>query len=185
MTQLVLERSFNPNLVLNNREISCLVNHLWDKKDDLSALSSFKESTEFSKCIERFPEWIELISEATEEFLNQLKSKSSKRFITEKRKDNTESNISVDYENIFTMLSESTYKGTKTNSLNSKIGLIIPLGSFILHKLILNNFNFIFGLTSIFNFCFLYLHTFLMLELKKNSFRVRYQDILNHKYFNF
>lgn len=101
-------------------------------------MSSLKETSEFSTCIERFgSQWEGLIEEAAKDMLYELKTfESGHEYVVMndkigyKEQDNTVFDISYGYKTLFAYFMENERGKISDDSLNENVSILVRLGTF-------------------------------------------------------
>jgi methanogenic corrinoid protein MtbC1 len=146
--------SYYPCLLLNDENISKLIEFIWTNRRNLD-FNGIKNSSQFNNCLRKFNQWKILFEETVKDMLSELeifKSGNNDYVIQNdkigyKEQDSISFDLKYGYKTLFAYLHEHENGKISLSSLNENKNILIKLGSYSYAEIPNNNFYAILGVT--------------------------------------
>jgi len=141
---------YTPISTLKGPEITNLINYIWKNKGSL-VFSRLKSSAEYQACCKKYPEWRELIEEASKDLISDVKNFEHSYIVLEdkigyKEQDSISFKVNYGYKTMFAYFKECDNGKITNKSRDENICININCGSFSYAELP-SKFSYIMGVT--------------------------------------
>ena len=127
---------YTPSACIKDPIITALINYIWQQRKSKLTLKQIENTNEYQACLNRFPNWTELIIEAVKDLLFDVQNFQSHDYVVKQdrigyvEQDNIAYNVTYGYKTLFAYYCEHERGNISRASLDQNIGITIKCGSF-------------------------------------------------------